>query len=391
MTSTYQSPPSNPNSPAVSVVRQTYQSAASHPNSPAVSIIRPTYQGLSSLANSPASSVLHPAYHSPPTNLRSPIHSVLHSGFQPTHTQQCHSAVMQMLYPAAAVVLQRVEAQSAVDVESYVRALGDKRYVVVKESRRAALFRRTRTESGATELDDATIRRITNLASAEASRAKKEFIMHELHSQLKKKSEDAVILANELRRILAHAEQVGNAKSRLEAQLHYERFGYNPFMPTHTLHTQMNGQTVNVAPTMQDNTPLFFSKDFLPHSVDQFLHEPNTGMRQDHDQSEYSCAMDQGHFQDGTPATPGTVITATTECGLSPDKRQAPETFQAFELDNNLKMEALMCPPNIDSCYGVDEAKLNALQSSLPPLQPDVAESLELCVSNPRNQLTVAG
>lgn len=231
-----------------------------------------------------------------------------------------------MLQLAAAEVLQRVEAQSAVDVESYVRALGDKRYAVVKESRRAALLRRARTESEAAELDDATTRRITNLASAEASRAKKEFIMDELHSQLKKKSDDAVVLANELRRILAVLEQAGNENRQLEVQLHQQRLGYDPFLSTPT---QLNGRILNVAPTVQDTTHRFFSKENLPPSADQFFSGSGTSMEEDHDQSQYSSAMDQCRFQDGTPATPGTVITTTTDCGLSPEQRQAQEAFSS--------------------------------------------------------------
>lgn len=95
-------------------------------------------------------------------------------------------------------VLQRVEAPKAVDMKSYVRFLGDKRFAVVKASRRTALLHRARAESGAVELDDATPRRITNLASAKESRAKNESNIDELHSQLKKKSDDPVVLANKL-------------------------------------------------------------------------------------------------------------------------------------------------------------------------------------------------
>lgn len=149
-----------------------------------------------------------------PTLSTSPSQHIQSSSTPPTP--------LHVLHPVAAEVLQRTENNSAWDVESYVRALGNKKYAAVKELRRVALLTRAKEESGVSSLNEATIRKQTNLASAEASRAKKEFILEQLYAQLKKKNEDAIILAKELRRVLSIIEQMNNTR-QMEAYLQHQR------------------------------------------------------------------------------------------------------------------------------------------------------------------------
>lgn len=94
--------------------------------------------------------------------------------------------------------------------------------------------------------------RNTDLACAEASRAKKEFIMAELHAQLNKNNEEATGLANELLRMLLVIEQPSILNQQLDAQLHQQPLTYGTLI---TAKPQMQEHIANsMTQPLQDTT-----------------------------------------------------------------------------------------------------------------------------------------
>lgn len=381
---------SMPPSPATSVLQPVFTRPSSLPTSQATSILRSAYPLPPSIPTSPASSVLHPAYQSPPTHPNTLLHSFRQQGFQDDS-----SPLIQILHPAALDVLQRVEAQSAVDVESYVKALGDKKYSSVKESRREALLKRFGASANGAQLDDATVRRVTNLASAEASRAKKEFILDELQSQLKKRSADAVVLAAELRKTMSHLEQVGNSNRQIEFQLQQRQYTYGPVVaqPRMPLGGQMNTQISSWEVTNGTaGAGMFTGESHQASGQNHIMHVPSPiDIQEDRDQSDYSSVMDEDYDQNRCPPTPATMMTTTTDCGLSPAPNSFCDSMHDFCVEGSTKMATQTCPRALAIPYEANDTKIGGLEGNISPMQQDIAESLQLSVSNSCDQFTVAG
>lgn len=352
-------------------------------------MLNPSFHVPIPIPTSPASTVLRSGYHGSSPDPSTPFRSFREQAFQSSSAPS-----LCVLHPSAVEVLQRVEAQSTVDVESYVRALGDTKYASVKESRRGALLERERSSAAGAELDDVTIRRVTNLASAEASRAKKEFIMDELRSQLKKKSEDAIVLASELRKTVAIFHQVSNVNRQLEFQMAQQQYTYAPMLHQARVHMneQKTGSTGNFGVTTETAVPKVWSDP--QRELGQNLMNAIPGpiqIQQGHDQSDYSSVMDEDTMQNGCPPTPATMVTTVTDCDFSPSQQSIGGSLHDFAMEDTAKMETLMCSRAMTTPYGTDDTKAGSFGGGILPMHPDIADSLQFSVSNPSDQFTVAG
>lgn len=298
----------------------------------------------------------------------------------------------QILSSAGSEVFQRVLAQSSVDLESYVRSLGDKQYNIVKQARRTALLRKAKIDSGR-DLDDVTIRKKTNLASAEASRAKKEYIMDQLSAQLKNKMEDAVVLAQEMRKLLMMVEQqtelihkLGARNQQLEVQLQQPKFFYDPSIVTQG--GQSQGQVVPGSQGMD------VSRGFgLEARSDDHQQLPQTTLntqRQKVQQSErigetgptgeYPL-IDNGAYQ--AEAQSQNVGLRTRE-----NQTHTAQGTQSFDvsIEYSQGMENFTCPPNMNQA-GYEMEKMNALQYQLPSIHTESSvPGVDLMQSPSRNQ-----
>lgn len=317
---------------------------------------------------------------------------------QPVHAVPCHLPTFQLLNPVSGKVLevlQRVDAQSAVDVESYVRALGNKRYLEVKEARLDVLLQRARAASGVEELDDTTVRRNTNLASAEASRAKKEFIMDELYSQLKKKTEDAVVLAEQLRKMLALVEQLSSANRHLEGQLRQQRLAYESYIAAQQpLQTHAGNDVSHALQGSEQQLSSFEAQgDGQQHVVLHGQRLSALRMEGEQQRSDFSEVMDGGNFSDHQSGNMNGRVVAYSQSSMEQDG--CLESMHPFDasMDYPMKIEQLLPNgnSNIHDGYEMAVPKICDFQGSFGMAQPEVSETITVSVSNPNNQFTVAG
>lgn len=116
-------------------------------------------------------------------------------------------------------LLHRIESKGPTDLEQQLHLHAESYYTDHKKKRRKELLEKAREEYSG-ELDDTIIRRQTNLASAEASRKKKEYMLKQLRRILKECDRNQKLLAGELRSLLAVCENQRRELIRLNTTPH---------------------------------------------------------------------------------------------------------------------------------------------------------------------------
>ncbi|PXF42449.1 hypothetical protein BWQ96_07827 [Gracilariopsis chorda] len=280
-----------------------------------------------------------------------------------------------MIAPAAVDALTRIERHRGVDIQTYVRALGDQKYASIKQHRRQALLHRARKSARSAVLDDVTIRKTTNIASAEASRAKKQFILDELFTQLRENSSDSLVLASELRRLSSLLEKKSIENHILLAELHDQRtlwasaFSTTYSPPPHSAHALHNPSFVphsgaqHIQPTAQSACVSLEPLQQLEAHTDTLILKPDS-----HQHTE------QMH-------TAPIAVNTTAAAARAP-------RIDISEVERVLKPDVVCCSSSFEDGDASDDSKT---LFDPPVMQSLTTESSQLAAYNPSNQFTVAG
>ena len=129
--------------------------------------------------------------------------------------------------------------QTTLDSSGIIRSSSKKYYARYKTHRKGELLSKVRARCAGKVLDERTIRKQTNLASAEASRKKKDFMLNELSKFLRLRDDDAKVLTEELKDLAKKCAALQNDVDNLKMCLEHLDNGNNRERFAHSIAGRM--------------------------------------------------------------------------------------------------------------------------------------------------------